>query len=346
MLALRKTRPAPGLVLCTTPDPRPPGPDEVLLDVRATGVCGTDLHLDEWTASYHFAAASLPVTVGHEFSAAVRAAGSGVAGLAPGMLVAVRPSVVCGICAWCSSGDFDACTTRRGTGVTRDGAFAAQVVVPARNCVPLPEGLDADVAALAEPMTVSDESARMGEVQPGQRVLILGPGNIGLGIALFARAAGAARVVVAGRHDPARLATAHAMGFEDTLDFGDDDMQARLAPFIAAGGFDVVFEATGVGAVIAPALAALKPRGILVVTGIHAAPVRIDLTALLRRHQQIRGSYRAPESAWPAVLDFMRTHQATLKRMITRILPLEDAHEAFALSRSRMATKVMIRPTA
>ncbi|MFN0159663.1 MAG: zinc-binding dehydrogenase [Burkholderiales bacterium] len=344
MLALRKTRPAPGLELCEAPEPRPPGAGEVLLQVRATGVCGTDLHIDEWTPSYRFAAPSLPVTVGHEFSATVHTLGAGVTGLAPGSLVAVRPSVVCGTCVACVIGDFDACTTRRGTGVTRDGAFAARVLVPARNCVPVPGGLDDEVAALAEPMTVSHESARTGEVRPGQRVLVLGPGNIGLGIAVFARAAGAAQVVAAGRHDVHRLATARAMGFDHTLDFGDDDMSVRLAPLVAEGGFDVVFEATGAAAVIAPALAALKPHGILVVTGIHAAPVPIDLTALLRRHQQIRGSYRAPEAAWSGVLEFMRSHQATLRHMITRVLPLHEAHEAIALSRSRMATKVMIRP--
>jgi threonine dehydrogenase-like Zn-dependent dehydrogenase len=362
MLALRKTAPAPGLALAEVADPGLPGPGEALLAVRFTGVCGTDLHIDEWTPSYHFVAPALPVTVGHEFSAEVLAVGPGgaagagasahaggtaavasAAQLAPGDLVAVRPSVTCGACAACARADFDACTARRGTGVTRDGAFAARVLVPARNCVPVPAGLDAAIATLAEPMTVSHESVRMAQVRAGDAVLVLGPGNIGLGIALIARAAGAC-VTVAGRHDAARLATARAMAFDDLIDFGDADMGAVLAERAPAGGYDRIFEATGVGAVVAPALAALRERGILVVTGIHAAPVPIDLTALLRRHQQIRGSYRAPEADWPRVLDFMRMHQDTLMPMITQVLPLADAHTAFALSRSRQATKVLVEP--
>ena len=110
--------------------------------------------------------------------------------------------------------------------------------------------------------------------------------------------------------------------------------------------FDVVIEATGVAAVIAPALQALKPHGVLVVTGIHAAPVAIDLTALVRKHQQIRASYRAPEAAWPEVIAFMGRHAADLRHMVTHCVPLARAPEGFALARDKVATKVMVLPDA
>ncbi|MBP7568242.1 MAG: alcohol dehydrogenase catalytic domain-containing protein, partial [Burkholderiaceae bacterium] len=188
MKSLQKPSPVPGLELRDAAVPVP-GPGEVLLRVKATGVCGTDLHIDEWTPSYHFMARALPVTIGHEFSGEVSACGEGVSGLRPGQLVTVRPSVVCGVCAACRAQDFDACTTRQGIGVMRHGAFADWVVAPARNCVPVPAGVDPLVAALAEPLSVSLEAVRTGGVQRGDRVLVLGPGNIGQGIALFAAGA-------------------------------------------------------------------------------------------------------------------------------------------------------------
>lgn len=343
MKSLRKVDPAQGVKLLDTAL-APPGPDEVLLRVRATGICGTDLHIAEWTPGYHFMARDLPVTIGHEFSGEIIAAGSAAFGLTPGQLVTVRPSVVCGVCDACIALDFDACVTRRGIGVTRDGAFAEQVLVPARNCVPIPAGIDAQVAALAEPLTVSLESVRTGGVKLGDRVLVLGPGNIGQGIALFAREAGAAQIVIAGHDDAPRLAVLRQLGFSDLVDFARNDMEAGLAPWLAQGKFDVVIEATGVAGVLAPALAALKAHGVLVITGIHARPVPIDLTALVRQHQQIRGSYRASESAWLEVVEFMNTHQGLLRKMITHHVPLSRVDEGFALARNKLATKVMVLP--
>jgi len=344
MQSLRKLHPGRGLDLQEVAAPCAPGPGEVLLKVQSTGVCGTDLHIDEWTASYHFVTAALPVTVGHEFSGEIAALGEGVAGLAVQQLVAVRPSVVCGQCEACLAGQADACVTRRGIGVTRDGGFAPWVLVPARNCVLIPAGVDAEVAALTEPLTVSHEAVRTGQVQQGDRVLVLGPGNIGQGIAIFARAAGARQVVVAGHGDAARFEVLRKMGFNELIDFAATGMEQGLAPYLQSGKFDVVIEATGAAAVIEPALRALKTHGILVITGIHAAPVAIDLTALVRQHQQIRGSYRAPERAWPEVVEFMRSHQETLRHMITHRVPLSHAYEGFALARSKVATKVMVQP--
>lgn len=344
MLALRKTQAAHGLQLSTVDPPPPPGPDEVLLRVRAVGVCGTDLHIAEWTPSYHFMAPHLPVTVGHEFCGEVLAQGAQVRGLAEGQLVTVRPSVVCGRCAACVAGQTDGCTTRRGIGVTREGAFTSQVVVPARNCVPVPQDLPPTIAALAEPLSVSWEAVRTGGVGPGDRVLVLGPGNIGQGIALLARDAGARQVVVAGHQDRLRLAVLSRMGFTDLVDLADGGFERQLAPYLADGPFDVVIEATGAGAVIAPALAALKAHGVLVVAGIHAQPVPIDLTALVRRHQQLRGSYRAPESAWPEVVAALVRHQTVLQHMVTHTLPLEQALDGIALARGKQATKVVVTP--
>lgn len=345
MKSLRKVRPDSGLELHDAPLPVP-GANEVLVQVKATGVCGTDLHINKWTPSYHFMTASLPVTIGHEFSGVVSALGQDVLGLKAGQLVTVRPSVVCGVCAACTEGRPDDCVTRKGIGVSRDGAFADFVRVPARNCIPIPDGVDAKIAALAEPLSVSWEAVRAAGVRPGDRVLVLGPGNIGQGIALFAREAGATEVVVAGHGDAPRLQILKTLGFDQLLDFAETPMAEALAKAASPRPFDVVIEATGVAAVIQPALQVLKPRGVLVITGIHSAPVAIDLAALVRKHHEIRGSYRAPEAAWPQVVAFMEHHQALLAHMVTHTVPLSRALEGFELATNKTATKVMVVPDA
>ncbi len=343
MKSLRKVSPQTGLELQEALTPTPEK-GEVLIAVQATGVCGTDLHIDQWTPSYHFMAPTLPVTIGHEFSGVVAAKGEGVESLDVGQRVTVRPSVTCGICEACQSGRHDDCLSRRGVGVGRDGAFASHVCVPARNCVPVPQHLDPAVAALAEPLTVSWEAVRIGDIRPGDRVLVLGPGNIGQGIALFARERGARYICVAGHNDQPRLQVLRQLGFDNVLDFAEQPIEEALARECEDGAFDVVIEATGAGTVIKPALQALKVRGVLVIAGIHANPVPLDLTSLVRKHQQVRGSYRAPESAWPQVVEFMGRNEALLRHMVTHTVPLSQAVQGFELARNKTATKVMVIP--
>jgi threonine dehydrogenase-like Zn-dependent dehydrogenase len=342
MKALQKTRPAFGLELRDLPSPGAPGPGEVVVAVGATGVCGTDVHIYEWTPGYEAMTKAMPVTLGHEFAGTVAAVGPGVAGIATRALVAVRPSIVCGRCAACLAGDDDGCTGRVGLGVTRNGGLQPLVTVPAANCVAVPSGIDVEIAALTEPMTVCAEAVDTGGVRAGDRVLVLGPGNIGQGVALFARAAGAAEVVIVGKDDAPRLGCLRDMGFTATVDVGGRTLEEALAPYLARGKFDVVIEATGVPAIVQQGLNALRKRGVLVVVGIHPTPVSVNLTRLVRDHQQIRGSYRAPLATWPRVLQFLAANAALARRMISHRLPLERAIEGLELSRTKAASKVLI----
>ena len=176
---------------------------------------------------------------------------------------------------------------------------------------------------------------------PGDIVLILGPGNIGQGSAMFARAAGA-EVVIVGKDDEARLGSLRRMGFNDTVDLGDHPFADALAPYLAKGKFDAVIEATGAPPVVQQGLDVLKKRGIMVVVGIHPKPVTVNLTRLVREHQQIRGSYRAPLATWQRVVDFLGAHADLAREMISHRLPLDQAIEGLELSRSKGASKVMI----
>lgn len=266
MLALRKLASAAGISLAEVSEPHP-APDEVLIRVQAAGICGSDLHVDDWTGSYHFIGPALPVTLGHEFSGRVVDRGAEAGGFAIGQSVVVVPSVTCGRCSHCLTGDRDGCTDRRGIGMTRNGAFALLVAVPERNCIALPETVDPAVAALAEPLTVSLQAVRRGGVGSGARVLVLGPGTIGQGIALMARRAGAAEIVVCGFNDRPRLRTVRALGFEATLDLAEPPAEGRLEA-LARSGFDVVIEATGAPRTIQSGPDRLRPGGVFVATGI------------------------------------------------------------------------------
>jgi len=341
MQALQKVVPAFGLEYRDVAEPTP-SPGEVLLAVGATGMCGTDVHIYEWTGGYEVMRGAMPVTIGHEFAGTVAALGKDVRGFAEGTRVAVRPSVVCGRCAACRAGDDDLCTQRKGIGLTRDGALAPLVRVPAENCVAVPATLHVEIAALAEPMTVCAEAVATGEIKPGQRVLVLGPGNIGQGVALFAREAGATAIVVVGRNDAARLERVRRMGFADTVDVAGRSFVDALAPHVDRGKFDVVVEATGVPSVVQQGLDVLAKRGIMVVVGIHPRPVNVDLTRVVREHQQLRGSYRAPRDTWTRVINFLSRNAELARTMISHRVTLDRAVEGLELSRTGVASKVMV----
>lgn len=342
MLALQKLLPAPGVSLRDIAAPGDPGPAEVLIAVEATGICGTDVHIDAWTAGYASMESAMPVTLGHEFSGQIAKAGHEVPGDVVGQRVTVRPSVLCHRCPPCLAGDYDHCLNRKGIGIGRNGAFAAAVLVPWENCVPVPEDLKPEIAALAEPMTVCHEAVATGAVKPGDRVLVLGPGAIGQGIALFAEEAGASDIVIVGRNDRDRLENCRWLGFDKIADSAGTTLTQAVLPWTAEGLFDVVIEATGVPAIVPEALGLLKKRGIMVIAGIHSAPATIDLTALVRDHKQIRGTYRAPVETWPLVIDYLQRNAERVSRLITARLPMSEADRGFRLAGGKQESKVIV----
>jgi threonine 3-dehydrogenase len=340
MLALRKETPAPGITLKDVAPPRELAQGEVLIAVEAAGICGTDLHIAEWTTGYESMTRAMPVTLGHEFAGRV----VGGASALHGRRVVVRPSVVCGRCAACGSGNSDACRTRTGIGIGRDGGFAAHVIVPEANCLSLPDGLEFELAALTEPLTVAAEALRRATLQPKQRLLVLGPGPIGLMIALLAQDLGLESIVLAGRGDAARLAVAATLGVTHTLDIADKPLADALTAQRLGHEFDAVIEATGAGPAVTSALGVLKPDGVLVVCGIHAGPVPIDLVRLVRGSHDIRGSYRALPALWPEIVDRIARAPERFRPLITHRLVLADALAGFDLMRERAAAKVMLFP--
>lgn len=342
MLALRKTEAAPGLELTEAPAPGPLGPNDVLIAVEVAGVCGSDLHVDDWSAGYDFMVPLLPVTLGHEFSGRVAAVGAAVKSVSIGQRVTAWPSAPCGFCGPCKSGQPQNCADKRTVGLYRDGAFASHVVAREGGVFPLPDAVDFELAALTEPLCVGARAVATGEVAQGDKVIVLGPGAIGQAIALFARLSGALSVAVAGFNDGPRLKVLKALGFADVFDLSD----AAAAEALGArfGGADVVFEATGHPASVADGMQLLRNEGRLVLTGIHAETAPLDLLAMVRRKLQLRGSHGARREDWTRVIETLAHRGEAFRPMITHRLPLTQALEGFALARGRSASKVLLFP--
>ena len=232
---------------------------------------------------------------------------------------------------------------RSGIGIFRDGGFCQEMVAPLRNCVPISAEMPSAHAALTEPLTVAHEAVRNAALQPNDPVLVLGPGPIGLGAALFAREAGA-KVILVGRDDAARLEIGRRLGFFCAIDTGNRPLVEALAAEGAPARFAAIIEATGVPAVLAAALPLMAPRGRMVVAGIHPGPAEIDVTRMVREHQSLTGTYRAPVSTWPVVIAWIARNPDLAETLISARLPLGRIEEGFAMMRQRAVAKVIIEP--
>ena len=343
MFALRKLRPGFGLEPQDVSEPDKPGPGEVLVRVDAVGVCGSDVHIYEWTDGYDFMVPHLAVTLGHEFAGHVAATGPGAI-TQEGARVAVVPTVFCGRCTSCRTGEPQMCTDRRAIGLTRDGGFARYVKVPEANLLHLPEAIDAELGALVEPLSVSADAVLVGDVRLGDSVLVLGPGTIGQGIALMARAAGAGRVIVAGRADGPRFDVLKRLGFSDLVDVADAPLAEQVLALTGGKHVDVVLEATGHPPSIVDGLGVLKKGGVFVVAGIHPGPLTLPLTVFVRNRHQLRASHSTARRTWDRVASLLARDPESFRPMITHRMPLERGLEGFELARQRVASKVMLKP--
>lgn len=338
MQALRTIRAANGGEPVNMSIPEPLSPDEVLVRVVAAGLCDSDLQVEVWSPSQAFMTEGLPMTLGHEFVGRVET------GPQRGQRVVVRPTVTCGGCIACVQGRPDDCQNCSSIDLVRDGTFDPWVRVPLRNCVPIPPTLSDELAALAEPMSMAMQALRVAGPVHGLRVLVMGPGLVGQGIALLARRAGAAQVVVCGFGDAARFGVLRRMGFEALVDLAEGNLATLAPPHTGGAEFDLVIEATGVPETIHDALPLLRREGVVVVTGIHARPLALDLTRLVRRQHQVRGSFRPAEADWAQTLLLLGELADVIEPMVSHVLPLPRVGEELApQAYGSLAGKMLLR---
>ena len=328
MIGLAKLAPGEGNVELAERDERAPGPGEVAVDVHAVGVCGTDLHI--WLGEYP---STPPMTMGHEVCGIVAELGQDVDGAWRGERVAVETFYsTCGECRYCRAGKLSVCAQRRSIGTHVDGGFAPRLVLPARNLHRVPDALSDAAAALSEPLAcVCNSLLDPNAIQPGDDVLVVGPGAIGLIAAQVARACGG-RVTVRGtERDNARLALAGVLGFETSVAGRDE-----------APGADVVVECSGAGPGIADALRAARPRGRIVQMGLRGADVTIPYDLICFNELTVSAGFASNPQSWRRAMALLG--EVELAPLVTEVLPLRDWERAFEASRAGDGVKYVLDP--
>ena len=318
--------------------PVAPGPAQVQIRVSHCGICGTDLHIFQGHMDDRVRA---PQVIGHEMSGAVAAVGGGVTGFAPGDRVTVRPLDHCGACPACRAGHHHICQKLKVLGVDAPGAMQGLWTVPARTLHHLPPALSLEQGALVEPLAVACHDVRLGEVAPGDYVVVQGGGPIGSLIGLVARRA-RARVLVS-EVNPFRRNLAGRLGLE-TVDPREADLLDLVNEQTGGAGADVVFEVTG-SASGAESMAKLpRTRGRVVVVAIFAEPPRVDLHRFFLREVRLTGARVYEPQDFEKAIEVAASGAIPLDSFVTDVLPLEGVHSAFQkLERGGEVMKILIR---
>jgi 2-desacetyl-2-hydroxyethyl bacteriochlorophyllide A dehydrogenase len=332
---------APGeIAVRDAPDPEP-GPRELVVRVRAAGICGSDLH--EYRARRQLYEVPYPrVAQGHEFAGEVVAVGPEVDDLATGDRVAVQPMIGCGACRWCAAGRFSLCPRLEHLGFARPGGFAELCALPRANAYALPSGVALDEAALLDCVAVGVHALHRVAPGPDARVAVLGAGPMGLACAAVALATGARDVTVVGRRE-ASLAAARAVGAGTVLHVDDDACRTLEADVVleTAGGTDALERAIGVA-----------DRGATIgLVGEAFGRVPFDHQRVLERELTVAAcwSYDTWDGAseFAAALELVAAGRVRLAPAITHRFGLDAIGEAFATADDRAASgavKVLVEP--
>jgi L-iditol 2-dehydrogenase len=344
MKALVKTGKGIGnLRLMDMPEPRP-GPEEVLIEVRASGICGTDVHVKHDRFPYW-----PPVILGHEFSGIVVELGPQCRYAAVGDRVVGEPHTRhCGQCFACRTGNVQVCPDKRSPGWGIHGSMAPLLVMPEKLLHRIPDSLDFDTAAVVEPTAnaVHDVLERAGVVA-GDFVVVLGPGPIGLLSALAARAAGARHIVVVGapQDEALRLDKARALGFQTVLNVAHHDVPEAVMDLTGGLGADLVIECSGSPSAIAGTVDLVRKNGKICAIGLTAGktvefPWEKAAFKVLDIHFCLSTSY----TSWDRAIHLIVGGQIPAGEIITHRLPLTEWEAAFAEIESQRALKVILHP--
>ncbi|MBN2311659.1 MAG: galactitol-1-phosphate 5-dehydrogenase [Candidatus Hydrogenedentes bacterium] len=297
-------------------DPEP-GPGEVLVEVKACGICGSDVHGMDGSTGRRIP----PVIMGHE------AAGVVVEGGAAGGRVTFDSTIYCGECAYCRRGRVNLCKNRRVLGVSCeeyrcDGAFAEFVAVPERIVYPLPEGLGFEQAAMTEPVSVAFHAVQRVPVALDDTALVVGAGVIGLLVVQVLRAAGCGRVIAVDVDD-GRLEVACTLGADQGFNPRTGDAAAEIAAATGGRGVDVAFEAVGVAETVALAVNAVRKGGCVGLIGNVSPEARLPLQAAVTRELSMFGSC-ASSGEYPACLDLLARGVVDVGPLLSAVAPLEE----------------------
>jgi L-iditol 2-dehydrogenase len=315
-----------------------PGPDDVVLAVEAVGVCGSDLH--QWTSSHSWPV-NYPVVLGHEFGGRIASVGPAVRGWSEGDRVVSETAAVIDVNSpMTRAGLYNLDPNRKGFGYGVDGAMTRYVRVPARCLHRVPAGLAMEQAALTEPCCVAYNAViQNAKIQPGDRVIVLGPGPIGILCAAMARLAGADVALVGLERDRTRLEIAKE--YDCDVIIGDATEWARARDGL---GVDGVVDAAGASAALKTALELVRPAGWISKVGWGPQPLGFSLDSLVQKNITLQGSFSHNWPIWERVLALLASGRLDVRPITGGVWPLEEWHEAFEKMHSGQIVKAVLRP--
>lgn len=315
--------------------------DQVLLEVGAVSVCGSDIHQARNTHSW---AVNVPVVLGHEFGGTVAKIGRAVRGFREGdRVVSETAARICGECLMCRSGRYNLCPSRKGFGYGVDGAMARWVRVPARCLHRIPDTLPFDVACLAEPHAVAYNAMCVNStIRPGDTVVVLGPGPIGLLCARMAALCGANLLVAGLTGDAARLDAARRLGAARTVDVQTDDLGDVVRSYSPLGA-DLVCDASGASRPLEIALRLTRPDGQVTKVGWSPDKVAVDVNPLVQGNIRLQGSFSHNYPIWERVIQLLNRGVTMPDVFIGLRAPLDGWREAFdAMHDGRVIKSVLV----
>jgi threonine 3-dehydrogenase len=338
MKALVKAKPERGIWMEDIALPKV-GHNDVLIKVRRTAICGTDIHIYQWD-TWAQNTIPVPLTAGHEFCGEIVECGSEVKGFVVGDRVSAEGHITCGVCRNCRAGRRHLCMNTAGVGVNRPGAFAEYLSVPAFNVFKLPDSISDDMASILDPLGNATHTALSFDLV-GEDVLITGAGPIGIMAVAIARYAGARHIVITDVNDY-RLGLAKKMGASRTLNVTHDSLDDTMQDLGMEEGFDVGMEMSGNPLAFQDMLRTMHHGGKIALLGILPADTGIDWNAVIFKGLVIKGIYgREMFETWYKMSSMLQSG-LNIDPIITHHFPVDDFQPAFDLMESGQSGKVIL----
>jgi L-iditol 2-dehydrogenase len=320
------------------------GESDVLVEVAYVGVCGTDPHMHNGSVVFNF---NCPFILGHEFAGRIVEAGKRVSKFKVGERVTSETHAdYCGRCALCRTNNYHLCRERKGFGFHCDGAFTKYVKVPERILHRVPESVSLKAASITEPFCVAYKSVVSNSaVKPGDKVVVIGPGPIGLLCMKMAQLQGASEIVAVGAEgDDGRLQLSKEFGATIAVNSSQEDPLSKIMALGDGYGADLVVDTAGPAATLKLSMNAVRPNGQITKIGWGPKPVNFSLDPLIAKSVTFKGHFSHTWDVWEKALTLMGTGQIDLERVITHELPIDQWEEAFKLVEDRKAMKVALTP--
>jgi threonine 3-dehydrogenase len=338
MRAIAKLAPGPGLSLTEVPVPTP-GVNDVLIKVKKTSICGTDVHIYNWDA-WAEKTIKTPMVIGHEFVGTIAAVGANVIGFQPGDLVDGEGHIVCGLCRNCLAGRRHLCKDTKGVGVNRDGAFAEYLCIPASNAVHVDPAIPLDVLSCFDPLGNATHTALQYDLV-GEDVLITGAGPIGCMATAIAWQAGARKIVVTDVN-PDRLALAARMGATRTVDVSKEKLPDVQREIGMKEGFDIGLEMSGNPVALNTMIDNMAHGGRIALLGIMPGAAAVDWNKVVFNMLTIRGIYgREMYETWYKMTSLIQ-RGLDISPVITHRFHYTEFQTAFDLMRSGRSGKIIL----